>query len=408
MSSTATATRSKHDNPEPGRCSFFLGGRKARFCRSLAVSGKRFCGNHLHVCDPSAAIAAPQRVPCPLDPNHTVLLSELELHVTKRCTALALAIHDRAQPHFLEDVNAGSDIDPDLPPPLPPPPPPPPLASTTAAAAAGVTAAAVAAAARGRAAQRSALARSLGEEAFMSLLARPPLPPTGVGMGVRVMRPSECEGMLSAPSQYRPFDLKHGLQQASIIGACGGAGVAVVEMGAGKGYLGATLAECCGVRRLVVTDVKSAFKHKPGNEDVLVPAQHTTVAAEGKTPGGTVVSLPVDEEAEAEAVTAAAAESAPFDPVFRIPRAVRMALGQKCKQLIDAGRLEWLQRRFRRAEMVSYIGPEVTGENRLLLAVHPVDVRQDGGAGEIDVGDGDEVSSSSSSHHHIHRLHHHI
>lgn len=33
-----------------------------------------------------------------------------------------------------------------------------------------------------------------------------------------VLRPSECEGMLSAPSDQRPFDLKHGLQQASIMG----------------------------------------------------------------------------------------------------------------------------------------------------------------------------------------------
>ncbi len=42
----------------------------------------------------------------------------------------------------------------------------------------------------------------------------------------------------------------------------GGSDVAVVELGAGKGYLGGTLVGCCGVRRLVVTDVRSGFKLK--------------------------------------------------------------------------------------------------------------------------------------------------
>lgn len=37
-----------------------------------------------------------------------------------------------------------------------------------------------------------------------------------------------------------------------------------MELGAGKGYLGGTLVGCCGVRRLVVTDVRSGFKLKVG------------------------------------------------------------------------------------------------------------------------------------------------
>ncbi len=89
-----TTSDPPQDNPEPGRCNFFLAGRKARFCRSLSVPGQRLCGNHLHVADPHATPAASKRVPCPLDPSHTVLMSELPLHV-KRCTALALALRDR-------------------------------------------------------------------------------------------------------------------------------------------------------------------------------------------------------------------------------------------------------------------------------------------------------------------------
>lgn len=42
----------------------------------------------------------------------------------------------------------------------------------------------------------------------------------------------------------------------------GGAGVSVVELGAGKGYLGGMVAQCCGVRRLVVTDIQCAFQAK--------------------------------------------------------------------------------------------------------------------------------------------------
>ncbi|PNH01156.1 hypothetical protein TSOC_012968, partial [Tetrabaena socialis] len=71
------------------------------------------------------------------------------------------------------------------------------------------------------------------------------------------------------------------------------------------------------------------------------------------------------------AVMAAGAHM-PYDPTSRLPRARRMAVGAMCKQLLDAGRLDWLRSRFRSAELVSYVGPEVTGENRLLLAVQPV------------------------------------
>ncbi|GIL88710.1 hypothetical protein Vretimale_17287 [Volvox reticuliferus] len=342
MTTKGSAAGSPHDNPEPGRCRFFLGGKKSRFCRTMAIPGKHFCGNHLHVGDPDAATAAPQRVPCPLDPNHTVLASELKLHVSRRCPALALALRERAQPHFVEDVNVGSDAEPNLPTqtavatigassavtntaglaPTGSGPPNPAAsaedvspaclpaagdgggrgigrddggsvdilagdagyglvsaarapASTTCSAAAWVPA--LGPFQRGRAAQRAALARSIGEAAFMQLLARVEAAHTAVcgpdPLVDSVMRPAECEEMLAAPSQLRPFDLKHGLQQASIVGNMqrvglispgqkGGAGVSVVELGAGKGYLGATLATNCGVDRLVATDVKSGFKLK--------------------------------------------------------------------------------------------------------------------------------------------------
>lgn len=51
-----------------------------------------------------------------------------------------------------------------------------------------------------------------------------------------------------------------------------------------------------------------------------------------------------------------------------IPRPRRIAVGQKCKALIDRGRLAWLQELGCQAESVLYVPPDVSGENRLLLA----------------------------------------
>lgn len=36
----------------------------------------------------------------------------------------------------------------------------------------------------------------------------------------------------------------------------------VLELGAGKGYLGASMVRCCGVQRLVVADITSNFRSK--------------------------------------------------------------------------------------------------------------------------------------------------
>ncbi|GAB4817542.1 hypothetical protein N2152v2_004588 [Parachlorella kessleri] len=55
-------------------------------------------------------------------------------------------------------------------------------------------------------------------------------------------------------------------------------------------------------------------------------------------------------------------------PHHALGRAERMAVGHKCKRLIDYGRMLWLQQQGFKAELVAYVPPEVSGENRLLLA----------------------------------------
>jgi tRNA:m4X modification enzyme len=55
-------------------------------------------------------------------------------------------------------------------------------------------------------------------------------------------------------------------------------------------------------------------------------------------------------------------------PHHLLPRGQRIMVGQDCKRLIDALRLLWLQRQGLDAETVLYVPPEVSGENKMLLA----------------------------------------
>lgn len=51
------------------------------------------------------------------------------------------------------------------------------------------------------------------------------------------------------------------------------------------------------------------------------------------------------------------------------PLEYRQEVGRKCKQLIDAGRLDFLRSgSWASAQSVLYVDPTVSGENRLLMA----------------------------------------
>jgi hypothetical protein len=77
--------------PLPGRCHFFLGLRRNRYCRSQVIPGQLYCGNHLDWHGARPAAGTQRRVPCPLDPTHTVRAADLEVHVEKKCPALRIA-----------------------------------------------------------------------------------------------------------------------------------------------------------------------------------------------------------------------------------------------------------------------------------------------------------------------------
>jgi len=83
--------------PEEGRCCMWLESRH-RYCHMQRTRGSLYCKPHT----PDAA-----RIPCPLDPHHTVLPQDLEKHL-KRCPGTALSRASQL-PYYSKDCNAGSD-----------------------------------------------------------------------------------------------------------------------------------------------------------------------------------------------------------------------------------------------------------------------------------------------------------
>ncbi|XP_068808375.1 tRNA:m(4)X modification enzyme TRM13 homolog isoform X2 [Struthio camelus] len=66
---------------EPGRCAYFVE-RKKRFCKMVPAPGRRFCGEH----GQQEKESDRKRIPCPLDPKHTVYEDQLQKHL-KKCNS---------------------------------------------------------------------------------------------------------------------------------------------------------------------------------------------------------------------------------------------------------------------------------------------------------------------------------
>ncbi|CAK0834844.1 unnamed protein product [Prorocentrum cordatum] len=85
--------------PENGRCAFFLAG-KGRRCRCRVEPGLAFCGAH------RIADSSDRRVPCPLDPGHTVWERKLQQHL-RVCSKAVQDSFVTHQPFYRRGANAG-------------------------------------------------------------------------------------------------------------------------------------------------------------------------------------------------------------------------------------------------------------------------------------------------------------
>lgn len=93
------------ENPLPGGCQQFVE-RKKRWCRMSVAKGNQYCGEHSkeRAINEDESETTVLRVPCPLDPKHSVFTDRLKQHL-KVCNA-----REQAQPVFiLKDINAGSE-----------------------------------------------------------------------------------------------------------------------------------------------------------------------------------------------------------------------------------------------------------------------------------------------------------
>ena len=98
------------DKPTPGRCAFFMV-KKKRYCSMRPGEGKSFCGVHEAEGAAAAGEAPPAsaraRVPCPIDPSHTVFADQVKHHI-KVCTGGKQAAAYLQQPYFADGLNSGT------------------------------------------------------------------------------------------------------------------------------------------------------------------------------------------------------------------------------------------------------------------------------------------------------------
>ena len=450
---------------EDARCRFVLP-RKNRRCGLLAApGGGGFCGNHQPPGD-GGGTGAPLRVPCPVDPSHTVLASKLAQHV-KKCPKATEAHRLQQQSFFRADCNrpaGGQDRK-----------------------------------ALGSSSAKAVRARMEGMKGpdFEALVARVAaaasrlgLPePGGEGDRVECLAPVQLQPWLTGvewlKSENRVHEPRHAVQRVSIAAhvaqtaglwgdtpSPGGGGgvsaqegpeldnVSVVELGAGRGYVGAMLAEAGKVRHCVLNDVRSyrnkadrvlrkvgaarveratcdlkdfclvgmdslqdrrcvvVGKHLCGGATDLAlrciadcrlpsssyegPAEGDPAAAPEARPGVLALGIAtcchhrctLDTYVGAEVLGELRFAAQDLEHVFwlsswatlkggahgaveapgredlyfsSIPLERRVETGRRCKQLLDAGRLEWLRRRGYKASGVRYVTREVTPENYLLV-----------------------------------------
>uniref|UniRef100_A0A7N0USM8 tRNA:m(4)X modification enzyme TRM13 n=1 Tax=Kalanchoe fedtschenkoi TaxID=63787 RepID=A0A7N0USM8_KALFE len=227
------------------RCKFWLP-KKNRNCSNACLKGSSFCGNHTQRSDE-------KWVQCPVDPSHCVLEQNLEAHVRK-CPLVKQVKSLAEQRYYQKGINGGDwagEVRQTI------------VSSETKRTAVYNMSVA----------QFSDLLRRI-EAVYASICG-------DIGESYKV--PEACGLWIKGEVDRNvPFQEKHVVQQASILGNLEELGVlekfnesaevdvgesndenvpAVVEFGAGRGYLTQMLADCYGVKKVFLVERK-AYKLK--------------------------------------------------------------------------------------------------------------------------------------------------
>lgn len=225
------------------RCQFFLPSKR-RFCANTPLSSTKFCGNH----NPSQKS---QRLPCPIDPSHSVLRENLDSHV-KKCPFKKQAEALETKPYYSKGINGGGGT---------------PEEEKT-----------------GSEAKRRAV-HKLSLDEFDRLIGKIRAFHSWFQLELleSFAEPDACTKWLKQQIDRQvPYQEKHVMQQISILGNMEAFGIlkkplgscqeirecddmggekdeakAVIEFGAGRGYLTHMLADCYGLKKIFMVERRS-------------------------------------------------------------------------------------------------------------------------------------------------------
>ncbi|KAB2021525.1 hypothetical protein ES319_D07G145200v1 [Gossypium barbadense] len=238
------------------RCKFWVP-KKSRFCANSPLQNSLFCGNH-------TPRTNNQWIPCPIDPSHSVLQENLGSHL-RRCPLVKQVQSLSTQPFYQKGVNAGKEDEQEEP--------------ETGIPTSGfdiVTSEM----------KRNAV-YSLNISEFFEMIGKIESVHAQICNDIKdsYKIPEACGVWIKGEVDRNvPFQEKHVAQQASMLGNLEEFGVleridgkencelveraensngvpAVVEFGAGRGYLTQMLADCYGIRRVFLVERK-AYKLK--------------------------------------------------------------------------------------------------------------------------------------------------
>ena len=234
----------RRGEPTPGRCAFFMK-QKNRYCSMRPGEGKRFCGVHEAegaATDGNTAPAASRpRMPCPIDPSHTVFADQVAHHV-KVCTGAKQKAASLQQPYYSAGLNGGAVDD---------------LATSSESGAPALS-------------RDDAVAFYKQVEALYA---------THIG-SIREMhlKADECDGLMKAASTAgaEHATYRHLVQQASILGNMERVGIlqpasdestppVFIEFGAGRGMLSLAIREAVPLAPVLLVE-RGSVRNKADNQ----------------------------------------------------------------------------------------------------------------------------------------------